>query len=452
MHRRILRDYEKRALDYSCIVQHAAFFLEMRLGKSLTAIRSINVKGATRNLIVAPFSTFYGWIQELKKENEIECGIVILEGTKEKRYKLLKQALREGFKWFLLNKEGYRVIPDICKIDWECTLLDESPFIKNPKSDVSKYFTKYFQHVLYRYILSGNPAAEGELDYFQQLLFLDKGILGCKNIWEYRNKYFTLENNYNYVIDYIGKMKLATALAEKCFVLKRKDVNLGGEKIYEQRLIRMTPKFHKTMVMLNKQLILKDFKGTEVDSTLYATGKIMMMRKLCGGFIKNDFVFDSKLRELVSLLQTELYGEQVIIWCAFTNEILRVSQSLKKLGFYCSEIYGDIKQSQRDIRKERFQDGLIRQLVLQGECIQYGTDLSAAKTMIFYSNHYSLDTRSQQEDRFINVSFFDSLLIIDLIVNDTVDIDIYESLQMKESKDKLMHRLIKRIESYKCLN
>lgn len=422
--------------------------MEMRLGKSLVAIRSMNLKGAAKNLIVAPFSTFYGWLKELKLEDEIGCGIAVLEGVKEYRYKLLYQALKDGYKWFLLNKEGYRVMPDIHKVGWECTLLDESPFIKNPRSGVSKYFTKNFQHVLYKYILSGSPATEGELDYFQQLYFLDREILGCKNIWEFRNKYFTLENNYKYVIDYEGKMLLASALAEKCFVLKRKDVNLGGKKIYETRLVRMTPKFHKTVRMLNRDYILEDFSGLEVDSTLYATGKIMMMRRLCGGFVLDKFIFDSKLRVLISLLQGELHGQKIIIWCAFTYEILKITEVLGKLGLISLPIYGGIKKPVRDLRKENFQRGFIDALVCQGECLQFGTDLSRARTMIFYSNHYSLDRRGQLEDRFVNVASYDSLLIIDLMVQDSVDIDIYESLQAKETREQLMYRLIKRIEGY----
>jgi SNF2 family DNA or RNA helicase len=448
MEKRILRGYQKDALDYTCNTQYPALFMEMRLGKSLTAIRSLNVKGAARNLIVAPFSTFYGWLTELEKEDETKYGIAVLEGSKEHRYKLLEQAIRDGYKWFLLNKEGYRVIPDIHKIKWESVLLDESPFLKNPNSQVSKYFTKNFQHIFYRYILSGSPATESELDYFQQLLFLDRKILGCKTIWDFRHKYFTLENNYNYVIDYTGKMLLASALAEQCFVLKRKDVDLGGEKIYETRLVRMTPKFHRTVQLLNRDYVLEDFKGIEVDSTLYATGKVNMMRRLCGGFMLDKFIFDSKLRVLVSLLQGELHGQKVIIWCAFTYEILKITKVLSELGLIALPFYGGLKKSIRDLRKENFQRGIIDALICQGECLQFGTDLSRAKTMIFYSNHYSLDMRGQQEDRFVNVSSNDSLLVIDLMVEDSVDIDIYESLQAKETRDQLMHRLIKRIEGY----
>ena len=69
-------------------------------------------------------------------------------------------------------------------------------------------------------------------------------------------------------------------------------------------------------------------------------------------------------------------------------------------------------------------------------------DLSKASTVIYYSTPTGLETRQQSEDRVVNVKDKDSVLIIDLIVDNTIEKSIIKSIKLKESNEQLMRRLV----------
>ena len=84
---RPLREYQQKCFRFTSTLQHFALFLEMRLGKTIIAIRRIKTYQAEKILIVCPLSAFYGWVEELKKEKQ-EAPIE-LTGTRKKRLQLL---------------------------------------------------------------------------------------------------------------------------------------------------------------------------------------------------------------------------------------------------------------------------------------------------------------------------------------------------------------------------
>lgn len=446
MARRKLREHQMQALAYSLCVTHPALFMEMRLGKTLVTIRSICTRKLSPVLIVCPFSAFYGWIDDLSKDNLTRQGIVLLDGTKKQRVEALAAGLATGARWFLFNKEGHRVLPEIADAQWEAVVVDESTFLKSPKSQVSKFFSKYFRDVKHRYILTGTPMTESELDYFQQLRFLNPAILGERNYWEFRNKYFRPSGFHNFSMTKKGESLIARRIAENCFFMKRGDVNLGGTKIYERRICKQTPAFHRIQNELIKMYLLTDGKGNEIASTLYATTKFVWLRRLCGGFLDGKLVYPAKIKELVELVTGELSGEPAVIWAVFAEELDLIYERLTKLGFACARISGSVKQVQRREVQRLFQEGSLQYVIAQPECFKYGVKLSAANTEIYYSTPMGLETRQQSEDRVIDVEKKDSALIIDIIVNDSVDQDMYESLQDKESAELMWRRIINRLQ------
>jgi hypothetical protein len=66
--------------------------------------------------------------------------------------------------------------------------------------------------------------------------------------------------------------------------------------------------------------------------------------------------------------------------------------------------------------------------------------------MIYYSTPESGETRQQSEDRTIDVSLSTGCLIIDLIVEDSLEEDILLSLRKKESNQSMMRRIVQRIQ------
>lgn len=448
-----LRSYQKAALRYANSQAHPALFMEMRLGKTLVTIRSIKCGGFSRILIVGPYSVFGSWLDELESERESKNGLVVLDSSGPIRSQLLKESWDSGNKWFLLSKEGHLVVPEICKFPWDCVVLDESTFIKAPpgvsgrtkRFNVSKYYTEKFRDVSKRYILTGTPAPESPLNYYMQLRFLDESILKVDSYWKFRHTYFK-RVGHKWVLSKKGSAMLTRKLAENCFFLKRSEVNLGGEKIYEVRKVKMCPQANRTYKTLEDEFIL-EVDSVEVDATIYKTTQYIWLRRLCGGMPDTDgFRFNHKVKEIYSLLTSELQDQQVVIWCKFVDEIKALSKFLIKKKYRIGIIHGDVPQIERRAIQKKFQKGELDLIVGQPECYKYGTNLSASDTVIYFSTPDGSETRQQSEDRVIDTTSQNASLIIDLVVEDSLEEDIIESLKLKESNEERIRRIAQGIQ------
>lgn len=440
---RSLRLNQKQALAYSCKVVHPAFFMEMRLGKTLVTIRWAKYRRLWKNLIIGPYSVYKGWRDELALEDEEKWGVVPLFGTREERLQTLETNYDTN-KWFFLNKEGHLVVPEIADYSWDSVIVDESTCIKSHDSKITDFMCSNFREVKHRCILTGTPAPESELDYFSQLKFLDPQIFNEKNFWEFkRNNFGTI--GFNTMISPRGSKYLSNRLAKYCFFQTRADVNLGGEKIYEKRYVQMSSEM-KTMYKKIAKDFMIEINGKVVDATVYAHTKYLWLRRLCGGFVDGKMMFGDKVTELVYLLRTELKNQQVIVWCKFTDEIEYLSDYLTQVGFTVGMVYGKIPPKNRPMIQEAFQRKAFDIFLLQPGCFKYGVNLSCASTMIYYSTPESSETRQQSEDRTIDVSLATGCLIIDLIVEDSLEEDILLSLRKKENNQSMMRRIVQRMQ------
>lgn len=440
---RKLRNYQKSALLYCRKVTHPALFMEMRLGKTLVAVRYIKPK-AKKILVVAPYSAFDGWYKELNLEDENNKGIVELTGEKKARRHLLFETFDKN-KWFIINREGHLSLPEIAHFKWDAVIVDESHCLKGERTAISKFFIDNFRLVPIRMILTGTPAPEVELNYFNQLQFLNPEIFTENNYYQFKYNNFGIIH-HNIMISPKGSRYIAGRLAQYCFFLSRRNVKLGGRKVYEQRFIRMSQKARKIYRTAAKEFIL-ELNGREIDRTIFATTKYIWLRRICGGFVDGRLLFEDKVNELLYLLKTELKNQPVIVICKFIDEVKMVSKIIARRGkLKTGMIYGKVPPKKRREIVKAFQSGKMDCIVAQPETLKLGVDLSVSDTVIFYSSPDGLETRLQIEDRVVNTARNDSSLIIDLIMDKTVEATVYRSLARKEGRQTMMRRIVQEIQ------
>lgn len=410
--------------------------MQMRLGKMIVTIRSIVKRKLKLILIIAPFDTFNGWIEELTDEKEIQHGLTILEGRKKKRQK----SLLDNSKYFIINPEGCKVIPEITHMNWDAVILDESTSIKDPRTAFSKFMVRNFRSVPHRYILTGLPDPEDILNYFQQLQFLDRDIFGCKSYWQFRKKYFR-KDGFDYILNKKGYLFVKQKLAEHGFFLQRKEAGVGGEKIYETIFINQTPKLNKIFDTVKKELLLEVDKR-EIRSTSYKPVGFHYLCSLCGGFADKELVYTRKLSHLLHLINGRFKGQAVVMWAVYLPELDLIHKRIAGSQLIC----GKVNQKKRRMLQRDFQAGKFNLLVANPKCFKYGLNLSRAKVEIYYSRPASLEIRQQSEDRLVDTGDNEDVRVIDLLVKDSVDIEIYKSLMAKENYQQMWKRIVKRLQ------
>ena len=98
------------------------------------------------------------------------------------------------------------------------------------------------------------------------------------------------------------------------------------------------------------------------------------------------------------------------------------------------DYYGLTPQDQRDKNREAFQnDSKVRFIVGTPQTGGYGITLTAANTVIYYSNGYDLEKRLQSEDRAHRIGQHKPVTYVDIIAEKTVDEKIVKALRDKIS-------------------
>ena len=92
-----------------------------------------------------------------------------------------------------------------------------------------------------------------------------------------------------------------------------------------------------------------------------------------------------------------------------------------------------MKKSVRQKHIALFQEknGLARYFVGNPQTGGYGITLTAANTVVYYSNNYDLEKRLQSEDRAHRIGQVNKVTYVDLICEKTVDEKILKALRNK---------------------
>jgi SNF2 family DNA or RNA helicase len=185
-----------------------------------------------------------------------------------------------------------------------------------------------------------------------------------------------------------------------------------------------------------KKTALATLNG-KVTSTMTVITQLMRLQQItCGHFVADDGttqeIKNNRITELMDVLD-EIEGK-AIIWGHWQKDIRNIVGEIEKVHGPGSVVsyYGLTPQDERQDNIRKFQsDPRCRFLVGTPSTGGYGITLTAANTVIYYSNGYDLEKRLQSEDRAHRIGQKKNVTYIDIIAEKTVDEKIQESLRKK---------------------
>ena len=225
-------------------------------------------------------------------------------------------------------------------------------------------------------------------------------------------------------------------------VLKKDCLDLP-DKIYITRTIELTPEQRKTYEELKKYAITDLYNEEKQKQQVSVTSvltKMLRLHQIACGFTTTDEeenieLKSKRIEELMSILE-EVEGKAVI-WANYRYDIKRIIDEIRKtygdnsVGSY----FGDTSDADRAKNLKNFQDldSPMRFIVGNTQTAGYGINLTAASTVVYYSNNFDLEKRLQSEDRAHRIGQVNKVTYIDIICKDTVDEKIVKSLLAKQS-------------------
>ena len=454
-------EHQLKALEKSWASDTYALFMEMGTGKSKVLVDNIAIlydRGAIKGaLIVAPKGVYKNWDQiefPTHMPDHIECTKVLWEpiATKKKQAELDTLFDDKGdLKILIMNVEAFSTSKGL---DFARSFLnifvgraligiDESTTIKNPTAKRTKNILKIGDLAKYRRILTGSPVTKSPLDLFSQCEFLDPYHLGHASYYSFRARYANMvKRNFGgrqvqLVVSYRRLDELADILDKFSYRVLKEDCLDLPEKVFTKRLVELTPEQDKAYKQM-KQMALAMLDNGEVMTTVNVMTQLMRLHQItCGHFKADDgtttALKNNRMDALLQLLE-ETDGK-VIIWANYREDIKNIVAALKKAYGDAStvEYHGGVDPTLRQKHIALFQEkkGPTRYFVGNAQTGGYGITLTAANTVVYYSNSYDLEKRLQSEDRAHRIGQTGSVTYVDLIAENTVDDKIVKSLRNK---------------------
>jgi hypothetical protein len=437
-----------------------AYYMEMGLGKTLTALtefRTLRMCSAVdRMVVICPNSFKGGWDNEIMK-HRTKLVAMIYESHKKFAPSPRVDVLIINYE-AVRTEKGIQAIKDFVLPGYDAgrpayLVLDESIKLKNRNSKQTQAIIGKLRKgkqmggitPLFAFVrtLSGKPMTQGPHDLWSQLVAIGQMPM---SFYGFQARYCRLGGWMDkQVVGTVNEEELQERLAKVSFLAKKKDWLTGlPPKLYSTRRYALTGALLRHYEEMKEDFLT--YLRSEVVSVQIAVTKYEKLAQIqCGFIIKEggevEELVEPELNPRLQLLQEvideEVAGKAVVVYRhRFAGDMLA-----HMLGRSIAWIHGGMRPDEIAAEKTRFDQPDCHIMLLQADAGKYGHTLVGTKddpcgTMIFFENTYSLDTRSQIEDRIHRMgAVAESCLYVDLSGSD-MDERINRALQRKENMFK----------------
>ena len=409
------------ALDFARDKPGVAYNCEQGLGKTLIATTEFDYlyfrKRVDRMVVICPNTFKQGWIDEFEKHQFCFESLV---------YQSSKKALANA--WLLRERHGsppvlivnYEAVrrPEVLKavIAWArrgptYLAVDESIQIKGHKTSQTRSVHWLAKSCKFVRLLSGRMQTQGPHDLWAQLraiglfeninYYAFRGAFCVMGGWE--NKEVVAAKNPGVLANYMRPV-VFQAKKKDWLTLPRKDFTIRDYKMSPEQLAQYNQMEHEFLLEVERGVITVDV----------AIAKYAKLAQIQIGFVYDatgnahqlvEPAHNPRLALLKELLLDEVEGKAVVVYRhRWTLNLLEGALT----NYRPAHIKGGMKPEEVQEQKRIFNEvPKCRLLFAQCDASKYGHTLTASglaeedkcRTMIFFENSYSADTRDQIEDR-----------------------------------------------------
>lgn len=413
--------HQEIALSHMRLNNAFALFMEQGTGKtipSLVRVLELLESGEIKDaLVIAPKSTLGSWERDIElftheQQKTLRNGITLINYDKVWRKSKNK--------------------PNPYDKTWGCIILDEAHFIKNRTSKRSEFILRLGTKSKYRYILTGTPIGNGQLEnIWSQFCFLDPYIERNKpysrifggSYYSFQKRYCIL-NRYYQPSAYINVNELQDIISEHSYRVLKEDCLDLPDKLPDE-IVKVELKEKKLYKEISEDSAILEHEILAENPL----SRMLKMRQLASGFITDN---DSNLIQLktekLAVLEEliESMDKKVVIFAEFKHSIASIAELLKKMKLKFVTLDGN--QKDKKIWRKFQSDESIKVIVCQYQSASAGIDLFASDTIIYYEPTLRSNTLEQSRDRIHRSGQKSKCSYLHLITKGTIEVAIYRAL------------------------
>lgn len=369
----------------------------------------------------------------------------------------------------LATKKGTETLLKLLRTFNSYLVVDESSKIKNHQAVRTKNLLKLAQYAKYRRIATGTPVTQSPLDVYTQFAFLDEEIINIPSYFVFKARYAELLDENSHIMRHIMQRtgarrapqliatdaqgrpmyknmdELQSKIAKYSYRVLKKDCLDLPDKLYQRHYFELNQQQQSVYKGIINDLRV-EFEGEE-PSTMSKLTATLRLQQVTSGFYplengKLQVLYEKENPRIMALADVldEVSGK-AIIWARFKHDIRAIMSFInEKYGELTAvAYYGDVSDDERAENVKLFQEEeAVRFFVGNQQAGGTGLTLTAASTVIYYSNDFNLENRLQSEDRAHRIGQKNNVTYVDIEAIGTVDTRIISALRMKKDVANLI--------------
>ncbi len=432
-------NYQQYAINF--IEKHdiSAVLLDMGMGKTAITLMAVEYLmyeqfEIYKVLVVCPLRVTRTWKDEIEKWEQLSgTRYSIVTGTASQR----KKALVADADIYIINRENvpWLIEKSGCPFMFDMVVIDELSSFKNHQTARHKALMRVRPKVRRIVGLTGTPASQGLMDLFAEFKLLDMGQRLGRFIGQYRLNYFKPDKVngpivYSYKLLPGAEEQIYDKISDITISMKAVDHLEMPELISTEYPVYLDEKEMEKYESLKKDLILST---TEHEVTAAnAASLVNKLSQMANGAVYTDDTeavtfHDRKLDALEDIIEAA-NGKPLLVAYWFKHDYTRIVQRLEKLGISYMKI-----DSNESITKWNNRE--IPVALIHPASAGHGLNLQkGGNTMVWFGLTWSLELYQQCVCRLYRQGQSeDTVTIIHLIAQGTVDEKIMKALSMKDT-------------------
>lgn len=490
-----LLPYQPEAVDRMCERQKMLVAYDLGLGKTVLTIAAIERLMDERRigepgLVVCLSSLKYQWHNQIEKFTEGTSKSIVIDGTPKQREAQYAQAMdwkNSKIDYIIMNYE--QVVNDwkyVSKLPRGFVVLDEATAIKSFRSKRSKSVKK-LSDAPFKFALTGTPIENGRPEELYSIMqFVDADLLGRFDIFD---SAFIVRNNWGGVQRYRNLPTLHEKLKTAAVRKAQKDPDVApylpasihkdpvkvvfgrkGAALYKRIQKDLLDDLDEAQDLFGANFNLLAHYGVESGSGGPQDewrGKIMSkigaLKMLCShpdllrtsaekfkgltgeGSAYACEIVDSgdldgvstspKLDYLIQYVKDFLEQDEANKVVIFATYVDMLDMIAKAIGEDRCRLYsGKLDAKTKEDNKVAFNTRSDIRVLISSDAGGYGVDLPAANLLVNYDLPWSSGAAIQRNGRIKRASStWKTIIIQDLLMDGSIEMRQYESLQQKSS-------------------
>ncbi len=430
--------YQKMAIQKVIDTPRVGLFLDMGLGKTVITLTAINELmywdfEIEKVLVIAPLRVAEDtWSRECQKWEHLKhIKIVKVLGKESQREK----AICKKGDIYIINRENIvwlvQYLKQIGK-KWffDMTVIDELSSFKSPKSQRFKALKKYIMLSKRVVGLTGTPAPNGFMDLWSQLYLIDGGERLGKTLTYYREKYFMPNQRnattiFNYTVKKGAENAIKQQISDICMSMQANDWLDLPQRMDLLQTVQFSELERKRYEKFEKDSYLQ-FLNEEItaNSAAALTNKLL---QYCNGavYTEKDVFIETNRKKLEKLEEIVDTANGQPILC-FYNFRFDCDSIIKKFPFAVK------LEGENDIKN--WNDGNIPLLLVHPKSAGHGLNLQqGGNIIVWFGLNWSLELYQQANARLHRQGQQKTVIIHHLIVENSIEQRVFQSLQKKEN-------------------